>query len=114
MAAIQSKDFYDKISEMQKEEQKLRHEQRNNFQILISTMEEKFEKRFDKLETLISEGFDKADSKFATKVEHSYNSTRIDKIESNIWKVVWTIILWVMCIVWGAVFVVIMLFWERF
>ena len=46
MAVVKVEDFYNKLSEMQKEEKGLRHEQANRFQQLISTMEEKFEKRF--------------------------------------------------------------------
>lgn len=114
MTALQVKEFYEKLANMQNEEKSLRHEMANKLQNITLNMEQKFEKRFDKLETLISEGFDKADGKFATKVEHSYNSNRIEKIEDNISRVVWTILIWVISIVWAAVFVMIMLFWERF
>lgn len=52
--------------------------------------------------------------KFATKEQHENNSNRIDKIEGVIGKIAWTIIMWVLGIAWASIFVVIMLFWDKF
>lgn len=59
------------------------------------------EDRFDRLETLIKEGFAMADSKFATKEEHQINKEKIERIESiqsKVWMTLigtlWTIFLW--------------------
>lgn len=51
---------------------------------------------------------------FATKIEHKNNSDRIDKIEGIIGKIAWYIIMWVLGIAGASIFVVIMLFWDKF
>lgn len=45
--------LYERLDSMKKEQTELRHEQNNKFHKLILTMEDKFEKRFDKLESII-------------------------------------------------------------
>jgi DNA anti-recombination protein RmuC len=76
--------LYEKLDETKKEERGLRHEQATRFQTSINTMNEQNEKRFDKLEVLINEGFKEADTKFATKAEHKDNSNKIKDISKNI------------------------------
>lgn len=106
--------LYETLDNIKNEQKDLRHEQNNKFQTIITTMEEKFEKRFDKLESMIERGFTKAEDMFATKIEHKYNSERISKIEGVIGKIAWIIIMWVLGIAWASIFVVIMLFWDKF
>lgn len=114
MGTLQVKDFYDKLEEIKKDEQVLRHEQANKYQASIMSMEEKFERRFDKLEWIISDWFKKAWETFVTKIEHNYHEDRLWKVEWVITKIAWAIVLWFLSLIWATVFVVIMLFWEKF
>jgi hypothetical protein len=76
--------LYEKLHETKKEERELRHDQANRFQSSIITMNEQNEKRFDKLEVIIKDGFRDADAKYSTKIQHKDNLNKIADISKNI------------------------------
>ena len=75
--------LYEMLEKKSKEEQELRHAQTERFTQAISSVELNTDKRFDKLESIISNFINKVENTYATKEEHRQNKEEIleNKIE---------------------------------
>ena len=82
--------------------------------LLLKKDQEYMKEKIDNIESLLKEFISSAPEKFATKAEHKNNHERINKIESAISKVAWAIIMWVLGLAGAGLFVIIMLFWDKF